>query len=267
MKADREPPGEFAAIWQALADPTRRSILDLLRTGPRRTGDVAAEFEISRIAVMRHLASLEEAGLLTSRKRGRERWHYINLAALDGLTQRWLGPVGAGWSKRIIGFRDRVERATMELAVDIAFEISIEASPSAVFQGLARTPDAWWGPPYVRSEATGVSLDPRPGGLLIERWTDGNAVLATVTAIAPERYLQLSGPFHLGVAHGVAEFDVTPDGDRARLAFTFRAIGAVDPDLAEQFSGGFRELLGERLRRYVESGQRTSLWPAPSEDA
>ena len=60
------------SMWRALADPTRRGILDLLRQRPLITGAIAAQFPISRIAVMRHLEVLSEAGLVTSRKRGRE---------------------------------------------------------------------------------------------------------------------------------------------------------------------------------------------------
>ena len=78
--------------WRAVADPTRRRILDLLRTSPRTTGDIAAAFPISRIAVMRHLAVLDHAGLVVNRKRGRQRWHYVNLAPLMRLHERWSTP-------------------------------------------------------------------------------------------------------------------------------------------------------------------------------
>ena len=52
------------AVWKALADPTRRRILDLLRNGPRTTGSLAGEFETSRYAVMKHLEVLTRAGLV-----------------------------------------------------------------------------------------------------------------------------------------------------------------------------------------------------------
>jgi DNA-binding transcriptional ArsR family regulator len=69
-------------LWRALADPTRRRILDLLRQQPLITGEIAAQFPISRIAVMRHLDVLSQAGLVASRKRGRQRWHYLNTVPL-----------------------------------------------------------------------------------------------------------------------------------------------------------------------------------------
>jgi hypothetical protein len=63
------PEEDCAGLWRALADPTRRRILDLLRERPRVTGEIASHFAVSRIAVMRHLEVLSDAGLATSRKR------------------------------------------------------------------------------------------------------------------------------------------------------------------------------------------------------
>jgi DNA-binding transcriptional ArsR family regulator len=77
---------DTALLWRALADPTRRRILDLLRQRPLITGEIAAQFPISRIAVMRHLEVLSEAGLAVSRKRGRQRWHYLNTVPLQNCT-------------------------------------------------------------------------------------------------------------------------------------------------------------------------------------
>src|SRR5260370_6547094 len=87
---------DTALLWRALADPTRRRILDLLRERPRVTGEIAAQFPISRIAVMRHLEVLSEAGLAVSRKRGRQRWHYLNTVPLQKLHRRWGDPAAAG---------------------------------------------------------------------------------------------------------------------------------------------------------------------------
>src|SRR5881275_1631075 len=100
---------ETASLWAALADATRRRILDLLRDRPRITGDIASQFSISRIAVMRHLDVLSSAGLLTSRKRGRERWYYLNLVPLQQLHERWADPVAAGFASRLLRLQDRVE--------------------------------------------------------------------------------------------------------------------------------------------------------------
>src|SRR6516165_9117397 len=100
---------DTAPLWRALADPTRRRILDLLRERPLITGEIAAQFPISRIAVMRHLDVLSEAGLVTSRKRGRQRWHYLNAIPLQKLHQRWAGPTAAGFASALLRLQDTVE--------------------------------------------------------------------------------------------------------------------------------------------------------------
>jgi len=80
-------------VWKCLADPTRRRILDLVRNGPRTTGDIAAEFDhLTRFAVMKHLGRLQEARLVITESRGRERWHYLNAVPLKRIVQRWVHP-------------------------------------------------------------------------------------------------------------------------------------------------------------------------------
>lgn len=100
---------ETAPLWRALADPTRRRILDLLLERPRITGEVAGYFHISRIAVMRHLTVLSDAGLIASRKRGRERRYYLNAITLQQIYRRWFDPLAAGWVSGILRLRAGVE--------------------------------------------------------------------------------------------------------------------------------------------------------------
>src|SRR5215468_6700055 len=106
---ERGPEEDTAPVWRALADPTRRRILDLLRERPRVTGEIAAQFPISRIAVMRHLDVLSQAGLVTSRKRGRQRWHYLNTVPLQKLHQRWADPAAAGFASALLRLHEIVE--------------------------------------------------------------------------------------------------------------------------------------------------------------
>ena len=79
------------AVWKALADPTRRQILDRLREQPRTTGELAAGFPaVSRFAVMKHLAVLEQAELVVVRRQGRERWNHLNALPIKQIHDRWI---------------------------------------------------------------------------------------------------------------------------------------------------------------------------------
>jgi DNA-binding transcriptional ArsR family regulator len=78
-------------IWKALGDPTRRSLLDDLAEQPRTTGDLVDRHpELCRTAVMKHLALLEEAGLVLVRREGRQRWNSINPVPIDRICGRWI---------------------------------------------------------------------------------------------------------------------------------------------------------------------------------
>jgi DNA-binding transcriptional ArsR family regulator/uncharacterized protein YndB with AHSA1/START domain len=255
---------ETAPLWRALADPTRRRILDLLRTRPRITGEIASEFAISRIAVMRHLEVLADAGLVTSRKRGRERWHYLNVVPLQRLHERWHDPLAAGWSSRLLRLQRNVEQdegqrvKPTDLAIDLALDVTIDGPPAEVFIALTRDPGGWWGHPFLRPDATDVTLEPRLGGLLLEHWSEGGAVMAAVTGWQEDRHLTLSGPFH-HVILGIATFDLTPTVAGTLLKFSFRAVGVVDPEIAEAMPNGWNELLSTRLKALVESGKRLGI--------
>lgn len=88
MAADSAP---LNPVFKALADPTRRALLELLRPGPRTTGELCAAFpQLTRFAVIKHLGVLEQAGLVFVRPRGRERWNHLNPAPLHDLYDGWL---------------------------------------------------------------------------------------------------------------------------------------------------------------------------------
>ena len=256
-----------SAVWHALSDPTRRRILDLLRDRPRITGDIASRFDISRIAVMRHLDVLSAAGLVTSRKRGRERWHYLNAVPLERMYQRWVEAHGGHWAAGLLRFRRSVESRPPRVsanrpAVDVALEIAIAASRAEVFAALTQDPGGWWGRPYLRPDSTGLSLEPRLGGLFVETWEDGGAVVASVTGWTDDRYLELAGAFHMGAALGVATFELSDSDAGTVVTFSFRAIGAIDAGFRERAAEGWAELVG-RLKTLVETGARLGIAPDP----
>ena len=79
------------AVFKALADPTRRALLDRLNEMNGQTlRDLARDVEMSRQAVAKHLTLLEEAGLVISRRRGREKQHFLNPAPINDIAERWI---------------------------------------------------------------------------------------------------------------------------------------------------------------------------------
>jgi DNA-binding transcriptional ArsR family regulator/uncharacterized protein YndB with AHSA1/START domain len=257
---------DTARLWRALADPTRRRILDLLRERPRITGEIAAQFPVSRIAVMRHLEVLSQAGLVTSRKRGRERWHYLNAVPLQQLYRRWADPAAAGFASALLRLADTVEAEGRHMepirpTVDIALDIEIAGTPAAIFAALTKDVGGWWGHPFVTARATSLALDPRLGGLFTERWDNGGQVIASVSGWAQDEHLALTGSFHMGVGVGVATFDLAESGAGTVLRFSFRTIGVIDAEKAGAMSRGWEELVGTRLKGLVETGTRLGIDP------
>src|SRR5262249_8566232 len=78
-------------IFKALADKRRRKLLDLLKDGPRTTGDLCDHFKnIDRCTVMQHLGVLEKAGLIFVKKEGRYRWNYLDAVPIREIYSRWI---------------------------------------------------------------------------------------------------------------------------------------------------------------------------------
>jgi len=86
----------FDRVFKALSSGTRRSILDLLKDGPRTTGDLCARFPaLDRCTVMQHLGVLQDAGLVIARRKGRERWNHLDVLPIKLIHDRWIGAYAA----------------------------------------------------------------------------------------------------------------------------------------------------------------------------
>ena len=90
---------DMDAVFQALASSSRRRMLDRLKESPGiPVGALAADFDVSRIAVMKHLRVLEDAQLVVSRKEGRTRRLYFNAVPIQLIHERWMTDYSAYWS-------------------------------------------------------------------------------------------------------------------------------------------------------------------------
>jgi len=97
-------------VFKALADKTRRQMLDLLAAGPRTTGELVDAFpKLSRFAVMKHLGVLEKANLLVITRDGRARWNRLNPVPLREVLRRWIDRQEELWADVLLNIRDAVE--------------------------------------------------------------------------------------------------------------------------------------------------------------
>ena len=97
-----------AAAFQALADPTRRAVLDLLRRGALPAGQIAREFPVSRPAISKHLRLLRRARLVEERREGRHRLYRLNAEPLRGV-DAWLNEYRNFWQSNLTRLKAFVE--------------------------------------------------------------------------------------------------------------------------------------------------------------
>ena len=97
-------------LFHALAHAGRRKILDIVKNQPGSSvTDVCAHFDVPRIAVMKHLNLLEEAGLLVSEREGRVRRLYFNVVPIQLMYDRWTDEYSGWWAGRLADIKYRVE--------------------------------------------------------------------------------------------------------------------------------------------------------------
>jgi DNA-binding transcriptional ArsR family regulator len=106
---------DMNAVFAALAHETRRRILDLLRDKPGSgVGEIAGSFDVSRIAIMKHLTVLEDAHLIVSQKDGRTRRLYFNAAPIQMIYDRWTDDYSGYWAGEITRLKYLAEKRASE---------------------------------------------------------------------------------------------------------------------------------------------------------
>jgi uncharacterized protein YndB with AHSA1/START domain len=120
------------AVFRALADPTRRSLLDeLFREDGQTLSALEGRFSMTRIGVMKHLKVLEDAGLVITRRRGREKLHFLNPVPIRLVHDRWVSKYTEPWAAGLVGLKNELER-TMEKV----YEIYIRTSPERLWDAI-----------------------------------------------------------------------------------------------------------------------------------
>src|SRR3954453_2409033 len=123
---------EMDPVFRALADPTRRSLLDeLFRSDGQTQGALEARLPISRFGVAKHLKVLEDAGLVITRRRGREKLHFLNAVPIRLVHDRWVSKYAEPWVAGLSDLKTRLEK-TMEKV----FEIYIRTTPEQLWEAI-----------------------------------------------------------------------------------------------------------------------------------
>lgn len=143
-------------VFKALADPTRRGLLDELHREDGQTlSALEARVPMSRFGVMKHLRVLEGAGLIVTRRRGREKLHFLNPIPIRLVHDRWVSRYTEPWAAALTGLKRTIEEQTMEKV----FEIYIKTTPERLWEAITD--------PELRSRYTfGVGAE--------SEWTEGS---------------------------------------------------------------------------------------------
>jgi DNA-binding transcriptional ArsR family regulator len=103
-------PDDLDTVWKALADPTRREILDYLRDGPRTTTEIVSQFtHLSRFGVMKHLDVLRDAQLVITRSEGRRRLNALNAIPIRQIYERWVSGYQDLWVSQLVSLKKTLE--------------------------------------------------------------------------------------------------------------------------------------------------------------
>jgi uncharacterized protein YndB with AHSA1/START domain/DNA-binding transcriptional ArsR family regulator len=225
--------GNVDKVFKALADPTRRVLLDSLRRDNGQTlGRLCGQLEMARQSATQHLAVLEEANLVSTVRRGREKLHYLNPVPIHDIQRRWIAPFEEPRLRVLDAVRRHAEEPGMTAdKPEFVYVTYIASTPERVWEALtdAELTGAYWGHSNVS--------DWRVGSTWEHRRTDGSGiadVVGTVLEAVPPTRLVIT--FDEPGAQPVAgpsrvTFQVDPYRDIVRLTVTHENLadgGALD---------------------------------------
>jgi uncharacterized protein YndB with AHSA1/START domain/DNA-binding transcriptional ArsR family regulator len=237
-------------VFRALADPTRRSLLDeLFQQDGQTLGALESRLPMTRFGVMKHLRVLEEAGLIVSRRRGREKLHYLNPVPIRLVHDRWVSKYAEPWVATLSDLKHKLEDRTMEKV----FEIYIKTTPERLWEAITN--------PEMRAKYTfgvGVHSDWTPGSHYESITSKVDAPLAegeNLEVDPPRRLVQTFRALWSDAvkSEGASRvtWEIEPVGDSCRLTVTHDQLreGAND-----ELYGGWMMILSG-LKTLLETGQ------------
>ena len=256
-------------VFRALADPTRRGLLDELFAQDGQTlSALEARLPMTRFGVMKHLRVLEEAGLVTTRKRGREKFHFLNPVPIRLVHDRWVSKYAEPWAAALTGIKRELEEQTME-AADVQHRIPLSPDPEgkgamAVFEiYIKTTPERLWEAitdPKLRAKYSfGVEIH--------SQWTAGSSYQAGVPGvvdIASGENLEVDPPRRLVQSFNAlwsddvraagtsrVTWEIVPVGDSCQLTVIHDQLPR---DANPELYGGWPQILSG-LKTLLETGE------------
>jgi uncharacterized protein YndB with AHSA1/START domain len=237
-------------VFKALADPTRRGLLDELhREDGQSLSALEARLPMTRFGVMKHLRVLEQAGLVVTKRSGREKLHFLNPVPIRLVHDRWVSRYTEPWAATLTGLKRAIEEQTMEKV----FEIYIKTTPERLWEAITD--------PGLRSRYTfgvGVESDWTPGSpYRAEHATAGVAISEgeNLEVDPPHRLVQsFNAVWSDDVrAEGTSRvtWEIEPVGDSCRLLVIHDQLreGAND-----EIYGGWPMILSG-LKTLLETGE------------
>jgi len=236
-------------VFRALADPTRRSLLDELAREDGQTLTALQErFPMTRFGVMKHLRLLEEAGLVVTRRRGREKLHFLNPVPIRLVHDRWVSRYAEPWAATLSDLK-----STLEKSMEKVFEIYIRTTPERLWEAITD--------PEIRSRynfGARVTSDWTPGSRFEMSHPGANGLLGEgeILEIDPPRRLvqTMTALWSDDVrSEGTSRitWEIEPVGDSCRLTLTHDQLreGANS-----ELYGGWPMILSG-LKTWLETGE------------
>ena len=237
-------------VFRALADPTRRALLDeLFREDGQSLRSLQGRFSMTRFGVMKHLRLLEEAGLVVTRRRGREKLHFLNPVPIRLIHDRWVSKYAEPWVSALTGLKSELEENPMEKI----YEIYIKTTPERLWEAIT---DPEIRPKY--NFGTRQISDFTPGSRVEVTHPGGDALLGegqNLEVDPPRRLVQSMVALWSdeAKAEGTSRvtWDIEPVGDSCRLTVTHDQLreGAN-----EELYGGWPMILSG-LKTWLETGE------------
>lgn len=243
-------------IFKALADVTRRELLDLLfQQNGQTLSALEAHFTMTRFGCMKHLKVLEKANLVTTRKVGREKYHYLNSVPIQLMYDRWVSKYAQPWTNSLTGLKYFLEDKTMTEKPAQIFEVFIRTTPEKLWQALT---DGTFTRQYYRGArvesdwTTGASyqyIDPAGGTMLAGEILEIDPPHKLVTTFKPLWAAESDGAVEISKV----TWEIAVLGNACKLTVIHDGLNPTN-NLTKGISSGWAQILSS-LKTLLETGE------------